>query len=191
MKNLFVIMSLLALSSCFIGSGENSKILNLGEKKFPKLTGIDLNGNKQLLPDSFAGKLNIVAIGFEREHQEAINTWIGVADEIIAKNPDIKFYEVPLIYELSTFSRAWVNNGMRFGIQNEIARKRTITVYTNRDEFFNIMQMKGDRIYVAIINKEGDILWITDGVASKEKVESMQKFFKDLDAKTNSKKSKN
>ena len=191
MKNLFVIMSLLALSSCFIGSGENSKILNLGEKKFPKLTGIDLNGNKQLLPDSFAGKLNIVAIGFEREHQEAINTWIGVADEIIAKNPDIKFYEVPLIYELSTFSRAWVNNGMRFGIQNEIARKRTITVYTNRDEFFNIMQMKGDRIYVAIINKEGDILWITDGVASKEKIESMQKFIKDLDAKTNSKKSKN
>ena len=191
MKNLLVIMSLLLLSSCFIGSGENSKILNLGEKKFPKLTGIDLNGNKQLLPDSFAGKLNIVAIGFEREHQEAINTWIGVADEIIAKNPDIKFYEVPLIYELSTFSRAWVNNGMRFGIQNEIARKRTITVYTNRDEFFNIMQMKGDRIYVAIINKEGDILWITDGVASKEKVESMQKFFKDLDTKTNSKKSKN
>ncbi|MFZ9181120.1 MAG: hypothetical protein ACO201_04540 [Rickettsiales bacterium] len=191
MKNLLVIMSLLLLSSCFIGSGENSKILNLGEKKFPKLTGIDLNGNKQLLPDSFAGKLNIVAIGFEREHQEAINTWIGVADEIIAKNPDIKFYEVPLIYELSTFSRAWVNNGMRFGIQNEIARKRTITVYTNRDEFFNIMQMKGDRIYVAIINKEGDILWITDGVASKEKIESMQKFIKDLDAKTNSKKSKN
>ena len=191
MKNLLVIMSLIALSSCLIGSGENSKILNLGEKKFPKLTGIDLNGNKKLLPESFDGKLNIVAIGFEREHQEAINTWIGVADEIIAKNPDIKFYEVPLIYELSTFSRAWVNNGMRFGIQNEIARKRTITVYTNRDEFFNIMQMKGDRIYVAIINKEGDILWITDGASSKEKIESMQKFIKDLDTKTNSKKSKN
>lgn len=191
MKNLLVIMSLITLSSCLIGSGENSKILNLGEKKFPKLTGIDLNGNKKLLPESFDGKLNIVAIGFEREHQEAINTWIKLADEIIAKNPEIKFYEVPLIYELSTFSRSWVNNGMRFGIQNEIARKRTITVYTNRDEFFNIMQMKGDRIYVAIINKEGDILWITDGVASKEKIESMQKFIKDLDVKTNSKKSKN
>ena len=191
MKNLLVIMSLITLSSCLIGSGENSKILNLGEKKFPKLTGIDLNGNKKLLPESFDGKLNIVAIGFEREHQEAINTWIKFADEIIAKNPEIKFYEVPLIYELSTFSRSWVNNGMRFGIQNEIARKRTITVYTNRDEFFNIMQMKGDRIYVAIINKEGDILWITDGIASKEKIESMQKFIKDLDVKTNSKKSKN
>lgn len=191
MKNLLVIMSLITLSSCLIGSGENSKILNLGEKKFPKLTGIDLNGNKKLLPESFDGKLNIVAIGFEREHQEAINTWIKLAHEIIAKNPEIKFYEVPLIYELSTFSRSWVNNGMRFGIQNEIARKRTITVYTNRDEFFNIMQMKGDRIYVAIINKEGDILWITDGVASKEKIESMQKFIKDLDVKTNSKKSKN
>lgn len=191
MKNFFIITSLIALTSCFIGSGENSKILNLGEKKFPKLTGIDLNGNKQLLPESFDGKLNIVAIGFEREHQEAINTWIKVADEIISKKPEIKFYEVPLIYELSTFSRAWVNNGMRFGIQNEIARKRTITVYTNRDEFFDIMQMKGDRIYVAIINKEGDILWITDGVASKEKTESMQKFIMDFDAKTNSKKTKN
>lgn len=183
MKNFFAIMSLIALTSCFIGSGENSKILNLGEKKFPKLTGIDLNGNKKLLPESFEGKLNIVAIGFEREHQEAINTWIEVADAIIEKNPEIKFYEVPLIYELSTFSRAWVNNGMRFGIQNEIARKRTITVYTNRDEFFNIMQMKGDRIYVAIINNEGDVLWLAEGVASKEKTESLQKFIKDFEAK--------
>ncbi|MFM8185820.1 MAG: hypothetical protein ACKN9I_02705 [Alphaproteobacteria bacterium] len=183
MKNFFAIMSLIALTSCFIGSGENSKILNLGEKKFPKLTGIDLNGNKKLLPESFVGNLNIVAIGFEREHQEAINTWISVADEIIEKNPEIKFYEVPLIYELSTFSRAWVNNGMRFGIQNEIARKRTITVYTNRDEFFNIMQMKGDRIYVAITTNEGDVLWLAEGIATKEKTESLQKFIKDFETK--------
>lgn len=176
-------MSFIALTSCFIGSGENSKILNLGEKKFPKLTGIDLNGNKKMLPESFVGKLNIVAIGFEREHQEAINTWIEVADEIIKKNPEIKFYEVPLIYELSKFSRAWVNNGMRFGIQNEIARNRTITVYTNRNEFFEIMQMKGDRIYLALITNKGDILWIAEGVASKEKTDSLQKIIKNFETK--------
>lgn len=179
MKKIYLILTIMSLTSCMIGSGENSSI-QANADKFPLLSGINLDGIKHDLPKDFAGELNLVAIGFEREHQEAINTWIKIADEIIQNNPKIKFYEVPLIYELGGFSRAWVNNGMRLGIQDKIARKRTITVYTNRDKFFEIMNMKGDKIYVLLLDKDGKILWRCEGLAHQKNIESLQKILKKI-----------
>ena len=169
----------MSLTSCMIGSGENSSI-EANKDKFPLLTGINLEGKKFELPQDFDGEFKLVAIGFEREHQEAINTWIKVADEITKNNLKIRFYEVPLIYELGGFSRAWVNNGMRLGIQDKIARERTITVYTNRDKFFEIMNMKGDKIYTLLLDKDGKILWRAEGLANQKNIESLQKILKKI-----------
>jgi len=180
MKKFTILLSIFLLTSCFIGSGENSKITFLGKDKFPVINGIDLHGKKQVLPSAFNGEYNIVAIGFEREYQEPINTWIDYLDNNKILSDKIKFYEVPLIYELGKFSRTWVNNGMRFGIPSEVARTRTITVYTNRDEFFKNMNMKGNRIYVLILNKNGDILWQAEGYASQHNIKSFEQFLKKI-----------
>ena len=179
MKKICLILAIMSLTSCMIGSGENSSI-EANNNKFPLMSGINLDGIKHDLPKDFAGELNLVSIGFEREHQEAINTWIAVADEITKNNSKIKFYEVPLIYELGGFSRAWVNNGMRLGIQDKIARERTITVYTNRDKFFEIMDMKGDKIYTLLLDKDGKILWRSEGLANQKNIESLQKILKKI-----------
>jgi hypothetical protein len=180
MKKILYLLSVFLLTSCFIGSGENSKIIFSGKNKFPEINGIDLHGNKQALPLAFNGEYNVIAIGFEREHQSPINTWINYLDKNKILNEKIKFYEVPLIYELGTFSRTWVNNGMRFGISSNIARSRTITVYTNREEFLKNMNMKGDRIYVLILNKSGQILWQVEGYASENNIKSLEKFLKKI-----------
>ena len=179
MKKIYLSLITILLTSCMIGSGENSSV-KANADKFPLLSGINLEGKKFNLPQDFEGEFKLVAIGFEREHQEAINTWIKVADEVIQNNPKINFYEVPLIYELGGFSRAWVNNGMRLGIQDKIARKRTITVYTNRDKFFEIMNMKGDKIYVLLLDKNGKILWREEGLANQKNIESLQKILKKI-----------
>ena len=89
MKKIYLLLLTISLTSCMIGSGENSSI-QANKDKFPLLAGINLEGKKHELPKDFVGDLNLVAIGFEREHQEAINTWIKVADELIENNPKIK-----------------------------------------------------------------------------------------------------
>ena len=94
---------------------------------------------------------------------------------ILKEKPNLSFFEIPLIYELSTFKRFWVNNGMRFGIPDAAARKRTITVYTNRDEFFKISKMKEDEIYALLINKDGKILWSDEGVVNDKKIKDLMK----------------
>jgi hypothetical protein len=174
------ILSVFLLVSCFIGAGENSKIISNGTNNFPSISGIDLHGKKQQLPTAFSGEYNIIAIGFEREHQEPIDTWINYFNKNNFLSDKIKFYEVPLIYELSKFSRTWVNNGMRFGIPSNEARQRTITVYTNRQEFTKILQMKEDRIYILVLNKSGKILWRTEGYASVSNTKSIEEFFKKI-----------
>ncbi len=170
MKYIILIFTLLSLQSCLIGAGENSKIEKNQNNFFPKITGIDLEGNKREIPQTFTAKLNIVAVAFKREQQNDVNSWLSEINKIEAANSEINFWEIPLIYELGSFKRAWVNNGMRFGIKDSKARKQTITVYTNREEFFEIMKMKEDEIYILLLNDKGKILWQTNGVANEKKV---------------------
>jgi hypothetical protein len=186
MKYLFTIIALLSLQSCFIGAGKNSKVEANQNNFFPKITGIDLEGNNQELPKAFVGELNIVAVAFKREQQIDVDSWITGTKKILDENNAIRFWEIPLIYELGGLSRAWVNNGMRFGIKDAQARKRTITVYTNREEFFKITKMKEEEIYVLLLNNEGKILWQTSGRADEKKLQLLNKALSSF--KNNSKK---
>jgi hypothetical protein len=180
MKKISNLLALIFLASCAIGSGENSAMI-VGEKGyFPQLVGIDLEGERRELPKSFDNKINIVAVAFKREQQENVNGWIKVADEIIAKRSDVNFYELPLIYELNPVSRSFINNGMRRGVLGEKARKRTITVYTNREQFFEEMQMKEEKIYLLVIDQEGEILHRIEGDATSENVNSLKKKLKNI-----------
>jgi hypothetical protein len=126
------------------------------------------------LPKAFDARSNIVIVAFRREQQKDVDTWIPLADEIMKKNSEVNFYEVPVIYELGAFSRSWINNGMRRGIPSETARKRTITVYTKREKFFKIMKMKEEKIYILLLNNKGKIIWKAEGVKTKEKARALK-----------------
>ena len=175
MKKAILLSLLLALQSCMIGAGENSKVEASKNNYFPKITGIDLEGKKQELPAAFKNKLNLVIVAFKREQQAEVNTWIKAIEPILKENSNLSFYEIPLIYELWALSRMWVNNGMRFGITDEVARKRTITVYTNREEFFRITKMQEDKIFALLIDDSGKILWKKEGVADEDKMLDLKK----------------
>lgn len=196
--NIALLIVLITLQSC-IGAGQNSKIVGgeviktnatkissikkslpksiVGES-FPQLTGIDLQGNQRQLPQSFSGKLNLVVLAFKREQQVEVDGWIKTFAEISPKNPQINFYEVPLIYELSAPSRWWINNGMRRGVTDEVARSRTITVYTDRTKFFAITKMKSEKIYALLIDKSGKVLWQSEGPSTPESTKDLQKLIK-------------
>ena len=180
MRYLFSAIMLLSLSSCLIGPGQNSKIEVGRNSFFPQIIGIDLNGDKRDLPKGFAGKLNIVVVAFKREQQKNVDTWIPFSDQIIKENSAINFYEVPLIYELGAFSRAWVNNGMRLGVTDKVARKRTITVYTDRKKFFEVMKMKEEKIYVLLINDKGKILLREEGDFTDKKAKNISRLIKKI-----------
>lgn len=169
MKKFLVLLGALFIVTGCIGAGTISGLQPQGNNMFPKLEGIDLLGKKRDLPAAFEGKLNIISVAFEREHQEDVNPWIGLALEIMKEHKGVRYYEVPLIYELNAPSRFWVNNGMRSGIPDQAARERTITVFTDRPAFTGLMNMDASIIYTLLLDDKGKILWRTSDVLTDEK----------------------
>jgi hypothetical protein len=180
MKQIFIaIITTVFLTSC-IGAGDISDVKSNGKGYFPSMVGIDLIGEQRKVPESFESEYNIVAVAFEREHQTDVNSWITVADKILAKNSNIKFYEIPLIYEMYGPYRFWVNNGMRSGIPDLKARLRTITVYTEREKFLRLMNMESDGIYLLLLDKKGKVLWQTEGPSDDGKIIELENAIKAL-----------
>ena len=125
------------------------------------MQGSDLNGYSKQLPESFDAPINIVAIGFLREHQKDIDQWVAALDKPIS-NPHVKFFELPVLSQMSTASRWWLNNAMRMGVP-AIARPRTITIYTDQEKFLKIMDMNKEQAYLIILDRNHKEIWRSAG----------------------------
>jgi len=178
MKKFLLLGAVFMVTAC-IGAGPISTIKPSGENTFPQMEGIDLLGETRNVPSTFAGNLNIVAVAFERDQQKDVNTWIDVAENIMKDHNDIKFYELPVIYEVNGMYRTWINNGMRSGIPSEEARERTITVYTDREKFTSMMDMSTDEISVLLLDGNGKMLWRRNGAATEQTISELKTAIKD------------
>lgn len=179
MKKLLTLGAATLLLSACIGSGKNTDITISDAESFPTLTGIDLLGDERELPSYFEGDLNIVTVAFQQRQQENVNTWIEALEPMLAKNDNLRFYELPVIYKMNPLFRTWINNGMRSGIPDEAARKRTITIYTDRAKFYDTLDMQEDNIYTLLLNADGQILWRTNGDATEEKLKNLARAITD------------
>ena len=179
MKKLLTLGAATFILSACIGSGKNTDIKVGDAETFPTITGIDLLGDEKELPTYFEGDFNIVTIAFQQRQQENVNTWINALEPMLSESENLRFYELPVIYKMNPLFRTWINNGMRSGIPDEAARKRTITVYTDRAKFYDTMDMQESNIYTLLLNKEGQILWRTSGDATEEKLENLSRAIAD------------
>lgn len=169
------LISALALAGC-IPAGVNSPVATKGVEgvTFPDVVGIDLEGEQLALPAEFAGRRNLVAIAFEREQQAVVDTWIAAAEPLLSRDPELRLYEVPTIYEGSALFRLWVNNGMRAGITDPIARRRTVTVYVDRDRFIAALSIPDTRnVHLLLLDADGQIAWRTTGPADPDKLAAL------------------
>ena len=156
----------------FIPAGVNSPVQSIGVTGaiFPSVVGIDLEGTKISLPAGLAGRRNLVAVAFERDQQAVVDTWIEAAQPLLARDADLRLYEVPTISEGSPLFRFSVNNGMRAGITDEEARRRTVTIYVDRERFNAALSIPDTReVHVLLLDADGRIIWRTAGPADGRK----------------------
>jgi hypothetical protein len=126
------------------------------EMYFPKVTGSNLLRQKRTLPQDFQGKYNLVLIAFQQWHQMEVDSWIPLAKELEQQYEDLAYYELPTIQSMNTFSKMFINEGMRAGIPNPKTRERTITLYLNKADFRAALGMPDeDHIYILLIDRQG------------------------------------
>ena len=140
----------------------------------PLLTGENLLGEEHIFPRDFKKPLTLLVIGFKREHQTPINTWISTYEKGDLDKEKLDFSELPIIYEVGMLKRLFINNGMKLGIPDPEQLKRTVTLYMDRQNIFDALKMDVESIYTLLVQQDGKIIWRSKGMVSAEKIEALQ-----------------
>jgi hypothetical protein len=134
------------------------------------VSGSSLDGKRFNLPRDLKGKVNIVIIAFRREQTDIIEQWATPLKEIMKADPSLEVYELPTLSRGYSPFRWWIDGGMRAGIVNDEARRRTITIYTNKRNFKVQLGIPNEEtIYIFLVGKDGRIITRVQGDFTEEK----------------------
>jgi hypothetical protein len=143
--------------------------------QFPAVTGSNLQRKQLNLPQDFQGELNLVLIAFQQWQQNQVDTWIPFARQLEETHPGVCYYELPTIQRLNVVARTFINEGMRAGLPDPIVRERTVTLYLDKHEFRQALELPHeDNIFVLLLDRQGQVLWRAEGAFTPEKGESLR-----------------
>ncbi len=148
--------------------------------QFPSVNGNDLLKNKISLPNDMNSRFNVLIVAFQQWHQGLVNSWVPFLNHMVEQYPDFDYYELPTIREMNWLSRSIIDNGMRAGIPSRDTRRRTITLYIDKELFKKKLEIPDESdIYLFLVTNEGEILWTESGAISEEKSKSLLHAFKE------------
>ncbi len=142
--------------------------------QMPIIQAETLSERKVTLPQDLPGEKTLALIAFTREQQTNVNTWIQGMSLNTATEP---WVELPVVGPQNSLMRSFTDGGMRMGIRDEAMRNRVITLYTDRAAFVKALGFKNSTrtIYVAVINRAGQVLASVEGDYTSEKAAVLTK----------------
>jgi hypothetical protein len=118
--------------------------------------------------------LNVLLIAFQQWQQSVIDTWLPFVQQLERTQPSVRYYELPVIQRLNLVARTFINEGMRAGIPDPLARERTITLYLDKVPFRRTLELPHeDDIYVLLVDRRGMVIWRSEGAFTAEKGEAL------------------
>ena len=142
--------------------------------RMPAVSGSNLQRERLNLPEDLEGEWNLVLIAFQQWHQRQVDTWIPFVRRMEETYPAVRYYELPTIQRLNALARTFINEGMRAGIPDPVARERTITLYVDKGAFRAALDLPDeDNIYVLLLDRQGRVLWRAEGAFTPDKGESL------------------
>jgi hypothetical protein len=143
--------------------------------RFPQTKGVNLEGDEFELPKDLKGNLKIVVVAFKRQQTEMLESWGLPLDDFVNQNPEVEYYELPVLSAAYSPIRWWIDGGMKAGIVDSKARQRTLTLYTNKQKFKRSLGIPDEEtIYVFLLDNEGNVLAQSNGSYAKEKLDQLQ-----------------
>jgi hypothetical protein len=125
----------------------------------PKIEGENLSGHKAVLPDAAKGKVTLVAMGFSYESRRSVGAWTKRFRGDFGQNPDIAFFEVPVISGMARLAKLFIESGMRRGTAKE-DRDKVITVYGGSSDWKERLAVDDtDLAYLLLLDREGRVRW--------------------------------
>lgn len=148
---------------------------------FPQITSENLARETFHLPRDFEGDLNLCLIAFQRWHQPLINSWVPLVRQLEETHCGFRYYEFPVIRRLNPLFRSFIDQGMRTGIPEPVARHKTITLYTDKAAFKDALDIDDEEeIHLRLVDREGMVHWHASGALTTEAAEALEQAVEQL-----------
>jgi hypothetical protein len=142
-------------------------MLSPGEP-MPALKGEFLTGRDALLPGVATGRVALLALGFTYNSRFAVEAWIGRFRKDFGDNPQVTFYEVPMIGGMARLGKWFIDSGMRKGTPKK-DHENVITVYGGTDPWKQRLGFKlPDAAYLILLDRHGVVRWRHSGMFDEE-----------------------
>jgi hypothetical protein len=141
--------------------------IQLGES-MPLLRGEFLTGRQAQLPEAASGRVALLALGFTYNSRFPVEAWIGRFRKDFGTNPQVTFFEIPMIGGIARLGKWFIDSGMRKGTPRS-DQENVITVYGGTDSWKQRMGYQApDAAYLVLLDKHGVVRWRYSGSFDEE-----------------------
>jgi len=141
--------------------------LKTGEP-LPELRGEFLTGKTAVLPQASTGKAALLILGFTYDSRTTVEAWTKRFRADFAKNPNVTFYEIPMIGGMARMGKWFIDSGMRRGTP-KADHEHVITVFGGTDVWKQRTGFKDpNTAYLVLLDQHGKVVWTTSGGVTEE-----------------------
>lgn len=148
----------IALVTAMASLSSAASELTAGEN-MPELRGEYLSGRKAVLPKDASGRVALLLFGFTYQSRFAVEAWTRRFREDFEKNPQVTFYEIPMIGGMARLGKWFIDSGMRRGTP-KADHENVITVYGGTEPWKQRLGVKAeDSAYLVVTDQKGKVAW--------------------------------
>ncbi|MFM8304678.1 MAG: hypothetical protein ACKOA9_10335 [Actinomycetota bacterium] len=102
----------------------------------------------------------MLLVAFRRQQQVMVDSWTAWLDARCARDPGLRYYEVPTIGVLWSPMRPFIDGGMARAIPDRTVRARTLTAYTDVQRVRAALGLVSTgTIAVVLVDRAGCVRW--------------------------------
>lgn len=144
-------------------------------RMLPAVEARALDGTEYRLPSELGGERNLIAVAFERNHQDDVDSWLGDFAALEDEHTGLMSYEMPTISRRFSPVRGVLDGKMADAIPDPKTRARTITAYTDVGRIRDSLGLPDTKqIAVIVCDRNGVVSWIARGKRSDEAAASLR-----------------
>jgi hypothetical protein len=153
--------------------------------QLPTITGSNLAGQTQTFPTAFSKPYQLVVMPFNRDQQTRVLDFVPLFQELSASRPDLGYYSLAALPDLSAPIRLLVTGGMNAVVSDPGVREAAYIFYLEDQAAFlqalDLPDTEAIRIY--LFDQAGNVLWQSSGDFSPELADAIRKAIQELPQK--------
>lgn len=153
-------LAFLTIASCLTMFAESGA--TVGER-LPDLKGAFLTGREAVLPGAASGRVALLLFGFSYDSRFAVEAWTKRFRGDFEKNPQVTFFEIPMIGGMARLGKWFIDGGMRRGTPKS-DHENVITVYGGTGPWKQRLEATDEKFaYLVLLDRKGNIAWRDGG----------------------------